>query len=79
MEHVLLAAARDAITVSDLPAHLRPRTPGLEPQPESLEAMERIQIARALAHTSGRKTRAAQLLGISRKTLLEKRKRYGLD
>ncbi|MGZ4789472.1 MAG: helix-turn-helix domain-containing protein, partial [Terriglobales bacterium] len=27
----------------------------------------------------GKKTMAAKILGISRKTLLEKRKRYGLD
>ena len=31
-----------------------------------------------LAHTAGRKAEAAALLGISRKTLLEKRKRYGI-
>jgi DNA-binding NtrC family response regulator len=41
--------------------------------------MERAYIAEVLEHTRGKKTLAAKILGISRKTLLEKRKRYGLD
>jgi DNA-binding protein Fis len=41
--------------------------------------MERQYIAEVLDYTRGKKTRAAQILGISRKTLLEKRKRYHLD
>jgi DNA-binding protein Fis len=40
--------------------------------------MERRHIAEVLDFTRGKKTRAADILGISRKTLLEKRKRYGL-
>ena len=34
---------------------------------------------RPLDFTRGRKSKAADILGISRKALLEKRKRYGLD
>ena len=45
----------------------------------TLEDMEQQYIAEVLDHTHGRKSRAAKILGISRKTLLEKRKRYGLD
>jgi DNA-binding NtrC family response regulator len=45
---------------------------------KSLETVEREHIARVLEFTRGRKTHAATILGISRKTLLEKRKRYGL-
>jgi DNA-binding protein Fis len=44
----------------------------------SLEELERNYIAEVLAYTRGKKTVAAGILGISRKTLLEKRKRYGL-
>lgn len=44
----------------------------------SLEDIERIYIAEVLKHTHGRKMKAAAILGISRKTLLEKRKKYGL-
>jgi DNA-binding NtrC family response regulator len=44
----------------------------------SLEEMEREVIAATLEATRYRITRAAEVLGISRKTLLEKRKKYGL-
>ncbi len=47
-------------------------------RPEALAEVERRQIQRALAYTRGRKGEAAELLGISRKTLWEKRRRYGI-
>jgi len=46
--------------------------------PRSLVEMEREQIQRALAFTRGHQGRAAEVLGISRKALWEKRKRYEL-
>ncbi len=44
--------------------------------PQSLQQVERRQIMLALAYTRGHQGRAAELLGISRKTLWEKRRRY---
>ena len=44
----------------------------------TLEELEREYIRRILWKVRGHKGRAAQILGINRKTLLEKRKRYGL-
>jgi two-component system, NtrC family, response regulator AtoC len=44
----------------------------------TLEELEKDYIAEVLEFTRGKKGRAASILGISRKTLLEKRKRYGL-
>ena len=49
-----------------------------EAPPRSLEQVEREAIQRALEYCRGRKGRAAELLGISRKSLWEKRKRLGL-
>jgi DNA-binding NtrC family response regulator len=46
--------------------------------PESLEAAERRHLASVLRHTGGNKRQAALLLGISRSTLLNKVRRYGL-
>ena len=46
--------------------------------PESLLEVERRQILRALAYTRGHQGKAADLLGISRKTLWEKRRRFGI-
>ncbi len=45
----------------------------------SLEEVEREVIKVTLEATRYKITRAAEILGISRKTLLDKRKRYGLD
>lgn len=45
----------------------------------SLEAMERLHIARVLAASRGRRTTAAKLLGITRSTLYKKLAEYGLD
>jgi two-component system NtrC family response regulator len=45
----------------------------------TLEELEREYIRRVLWRMRGHKGRAARVLGINRKTLLEKRKRYGLS
>jgi polyisoprenoid-binding protein YceI len=47
-------------------------------EPESLEAAERRHLALVLRHTGGNKRKAAHLLGISRSTLLNKVRKYGL-
>ncbi|CAN5830272.1 hypothetical protein BH24GEM1_BH24GEM1_14330 [soil metagenome] len=48
-------------------------------EPDALEAAERRHIALTLRYTGGNRRRAAQLLGISRSTLLHKVRKYGLD
>jgi DNA-binding NtrC family response regulator len=48
-------------------------------EPDSLEAAERRHIALTLRYTGGNRRRAAQLLGISRSTLLHKVRKYGLE
>ena len=67
----------------DLPeldlAKLREALGESEPAPESLEVVERRQIAAMLRHTSGNRRKAAQLLGLARSTLLAKIRRYGLE
>lgn len=45
---------------------------------DSLEELERRYVTEVLRRTSGNQSRAATILGISRKTLLEKRKKWGL-
>jgi DNA-binding NtrC family response regulator len=47
--------------------------------PESLDEAERRHLALTLRHTAGNKRKAAHLLGISRSTLLNKVRKYGLD
>ncbi|HEY0592397.1 MAG TPA: sigma-54 dependent transcriptional regulator [Thermoanaerobaculia bacterium] len=45
---------------------------------DTLEEMERRYVTEVLRRTNGNQSRAALILGISRKTLLEKRKKWGL-
>jgi DNA-binding NtrC family response regulator len=45
----------------------------------TLSEVEKTYIELTLRHVRGNQTRAAEILGISRKALWEKRRRYGLD
>ncbi|HVP44245.1 MAG TPA: sigma-54 dependent transcriptional regulator [Terriglobales bacterium] len=78
LERAVIYSAVAEVGVEDLPGHVVKA--GAAPASKmSLEDLERAYIAEILDYTRGKKTKAAQILGISRKTLLEKRKRYGLD
>ncbi|HVR98344.1 MAG TPA: sigma 54-interacting transcriptional regulator, partial [Thermoanaerobaculia bacterium] len=69
-----------AVILADGDRELDPRPPGdlLENRPRPLLEVEKEQIRAALAYTRGHQGHAAELLGISRKALWEKRKRYGI-
>ena len=67
-----LVLADDDLLSPEPPAGL----PGAGPR--TLREVEIDHILRTLAHTRGHQGRAAELLGISRKALWEKRKRYGI-
>ncbi len=59
---------------------LQPEPPAdaAEPVPRTLAEVERAEILRALAYTRGHQGKAADVLGISRKALWEKRRRFGI-
>lgn len=46
---------------------------------EQVEAFERNLVARALDATGGNQSEAARRLGVSRVTLIDKMKKYGLE
>jgi DNA-binding NtrC family response regulator len=50
-----------------------------QPLPDALAAIERLMVRRALERTEGRFEEAARLLGISRKGLFLKRRRWGVQ
>ncbi len=78
VERAVVGCAATQIGVQDLPAYLRDAAAPGGKDRMSLEDLERTYIAEVLDATRGKKGKAAQILGISRKTLLEKRKKYGL-
>lgn len=77
-----LDAARDEIRATDLPPELFEETAGLFTADAkggpTLEELERRYIEVTLRQTKDNQGEAARILGISRKALWEKRKRYGL-
>lgn len=77
LERAVIHAKSDLIEVHDLPDHLQRNSANRATKP-TLEDLEREYIAEILDYTRGKKSQAAQILGISRKTLLEKRKKYKL-
>jgi DNA-binding NtrC family response regulator len=50
-----------------------------QPLPDELASIERVMVRRALERTDGRFEEAARLLGISRKGLFLKRRRWGVE
>lgn len=72
----LISLGLPELDLGGLRAAICPSAPGL---PVSLDAAERLHIARTLEHTAGNRRQAALILGISRSTLLHKIRKYGLD
>jgi transcriptional regulator of acetoin/glycerol metabolism len=82
LERVLiLGRGQPAILVEQLPGELRARPgPGdRRHTPMTIDELERAHIERTLRHHGGNRTRAAQELGISRATLINKIKRYAIQ
>ena len=85
VERAVIMARGDLISQAELPDTIR----GLDAELEkaemdlstgrSLKALERDMILRTLEDTGGNRTRAAEILGISRRTLQLKLKEYGVN
>ncbi len=81
VERAALYATADLVGRGALPAHIleQPQTlwAGRE-RPPTLKDVEQAYIRHVLGTVDGSQTRAAALLGISRKALWEKRRRFGI-
>jgi transcriptional regulator with PAS, ATPase and Fis domain len=76
-----LAATIDGTTIdrSDLPPEFQPVSDEFEGEPpHSLDRLEQEVILHALEQADGQRTRAAEMLGISRRTLIRRLKMYGV-
>jgi DNA-binding NtrC family response regulator len=84
VERMVVLTRGPRITLRDVPADLRDHTATIAPGtpvaggPLSMEAAEKDLIIRALKATSGNRSRAAEQLGISRRTLHRKLNEFGL-
>jgi two-component system, NtrC family, response regulator AtoC len=77
---LILARGQAAVGLEHLPGEFRNRPgPGdRRHTPMTLDELERAHIERTLRHHAGNRTRAAQEMGISRATLINKIKRYAI-
>jgi DNA-binding NtrC family response regulator len=81
LERAVVFSHKDQLEPENFPENVRAGVPGTSLSTaglRSLEAVEREVIATTLEATHYKISRTAEILGISRKTLLEKRKKYGL-
>ncbi len=87
MERASLLSGSDVILPEHLPASMRPQMgdtqQGLERllagSPVTVQAAEEEAIRSALSSTGGNRTKASELLGISRRALIYKLKRLGIN
>jgi two-component system response regulator AtoC len=83
LERALIYREGEDITAEDIdlrrPGAIAAPNVGGENRAPSLESIEREAIQRALTRTRGNRTRAATELGVSRKTIINKIKIYGLE
>jgi DNA-binding NtrC family response regulator len=78
IERALVFAQDTRLEPSEFPDSIRRSSSGIAGSMRSLEDIEREAIQATLEATRYKISRSAEILGISRKTLLDKRKRYGL-
>jgi DNA-binding NtrC family response regulator len=81
LERAVVLSRTDLLEPKDFPENVRAAVPGLSGSTANLRSLEEIEkeaIAATLEATHYKIGRAAEILGISRKTLLEKRKKYEL-
>lgn len=81
VERMVIMSRGDAIALDDLPPALAnlQQEEGKTPSPTSLRDVERETIVKTLHQTKGNRTKTAAILGITRKTLQNKIKEYGID
>jgi DNA-binding NtrC family response regulator len=79
IERALVFSTATTLTPEDFPASMRGTNAAGGENLRSLEEIERDAIRHTLETTHYKISKSAEILGISRKTLLDKRKKYGLN
>lgn len=79
IERALVFSAGSVLAPADFPESVGAANSGIGAALRSLEEIERDAIRATLEATRYKISKSAEILGISRKTLLDKRKKYGLN
>lgn len=81
IERAVLGSTRESIEAEHLPEYLRSTSRLMQSRSHkpSLAEIEAVYIREVIEYTRGNKTRAAEILGISRKNLYEKMHRYQIS
>jgi len=79
VDRAVLLEESDVITPKSLPPLLSDPVEAAAEQHWTLEQLEARYIREVLRQTRSNYSRAAEILGINRKTLLEKRRKYGIE
>jgi transcriptional regulator with GAF, ATPase, and Fis domain len=84
LERMALSAPGGVIDVEDLPPAFRERAPAARVDPifaglPTLDEMEKRYLQHVLAAVGGNRSRAAEVLGIDRRTLYRMAERFGLE
>jgi DNA-binding NtrC family response regulator len=82
IERLVVFSRTTNIQIADLPPTVTPRAPALEKRLfddlPSLEEIERRYLVHVLEQVSGNRTRAAEVMGIDRRTLYRMAERFGI-
>lgn len=76
LERAVILCSGERITPADLPADIK--TNNKTENGQTLDVLERNHVIKILEQTGGNKTQAANILGITKKTLYHKLRTYGL-
>jgi two-component system response regulator HydG len=80
MERAVILMRGDYITAKDMPLNLASGVVNsVEEIPLNLDELERIAVEKALSVNKGNKTQTANTLGVTRKTLAAKLKKFGVN
>jgi DNA-binding NtrC family response regulator len=79
-ESIVILSKKHEILLDDLPVHIKEgTTPMLFRETGNIQEAEKVLIMEALRKTRNNKTKAAQIIGISRRTLHRKLHEYGIN
>lgn len=79
LESIIILSKKTEITLDDIPLHIREGiVPSMLTETGNIRDAEKTLIVDALHKTKNNKTKAAELIGISRRTLHRKIKEYGV-